>query len=595
MVVELLIGAALFTATEDFAGRFPEDDLIVVSHETRITLLKGGKAHTWQRRVTRPLTLYGREEYTDFRIPYFAPLQTVKMISCEAVDAEGNVVPAKPHAFNPVTPHGYGQAPDFVGFRELVVSPPGAAEETDIVNEWVVEDSAAVFPWYEANIALGERHPVLLRTVRVENLSGQPFRWRAVNVEAGKPGQDSTAVWWTFRDLPAYPTAGVGSLAETIVPRLLMTTCPSWEALSSWCFASVSADTKAPAEMADTLSVRIKRAVTRRDSLECLAGVVQDASLSVPSPDRRFWLCRPFSRVMETGRAEPWETCSLLAVLGRSVGFQTTVCLVGPPLSKESLPILDLFDKPMVLVSGEDPLWLDRDGTHAAPWRSGGCSVLHFLPNGGEIMSDPGVGPAVGSARFLFLPAGEDSLEVKGYVSLSGVLIPADAERGDPAEWLKPRLLAVIGDCCVSDIIPDELGQQRCVYRFEGGLRVEDRAEIDGHLEGLFGTEWMPPRSTRHSTMPRVPIPVPEPIDLTVEIRVVLPDDWSALYPAQPVIREKEPGRLRVETVARDDQVTVRRGLELDSGWLDQSAVKALRALLALEGQMATRLLVLRQ
>lgn len=594
MVVQLLIGVALFAATEEFASRFPEDDLVVKNHETRITLLADGKARVWQRRVTRPLTLYGREEFSDYRIPYFAPLQTVRMIACKGIDADGKGVEAEPHAFNPVTPQGYGRAPDFVRFRELVVSPPGVAEDVDIINEWVVEDSAAVFPWYEASITLGERHPVLLRTVRIENLSGQPLRWQVQNVEGGQPGQDSTAVWWTFRDLPAYPTSGAGPLAESIVPRLLLTTCPSWEALSSWCYASTSTDSLAPSDVVDSLSAKMKKAVTRRDSLDYLAEVVRDVTLLVPSPKRRFWMCRPFNRIMETGRAEPWEICSLLAALGRSTGYQTTVCLVGPPLARETLPVLDLFDKSMVLVGGEPTSWLDRDGTYDVPWRAGAFSVLPFHSQGGEITSDPGVGPAVGTARFLFLSAGDDSLQVKGYISLSGVLIPEDVDKGDPADWLKARLSAVVGEGCVSDIVPEVLGPERCVYRFEGGLRVEERTEIDGHLEGIFGDDWIPPGSARHRTMPRVPIHIPEPIDLAVEVRIEQSELWTVLYPGDPVMKDEKPGRLVIETTSRDGQIIVRRALELYPGWLDQSAVEAVRLLLAVEGQTATRMVIMK-
>jgi hypothetical protein len=276
------------------------------------------------------------------------------------------------------------------------------------------------------------------------------------------------------------------------------------------------------------------------------------------------------------------------------MGFHMTVSLVGSPRGEEALPVLDSFEEPWVFVNGEIPLWLNRDGPRTVPWRSGPFSILMFVPENGKITNDPGLGPAVGTARLLFHSVGEDSVQVTGYINLSGALIPDDADKGKPADWLKGRLNAVLDGWSVTEIIPETIGHLQSSYRFEGGLRFDERADIDSHLEGIFGAAWIPPRSARHTTMPRVPIPVPEPVDLTLTVRIEASSEWTVLYPRSLVMMEDQVGRLAIEPDFKDDSVTVRRSLKLHPGWLDRSGVESLRSLLAMEGQSATRLVVLR-
>ncbi len=589
MPAQLTILALILLTSGDFVERFPYDDVVVLEHETRITILPDAKAMVWERVVSMPLTLEGREDFSDVRIPFFAPLQRIHILSCKTTSSDGAVIEAEPHAFNPVTPDGYGKAPDFVGFRELVVSPPGVEEETEIELVYVVEDSAASFPWWEMEVAVGQIHPVLQRTVRVENRSGASLSWQLLNLEGGKPGQDSTAIWWVFKDLPAYPTRGAGPRASTVVPRLLLTTCPSWEALSAWSHSTLCQDSLLPDEFMDSLSTSIADAVSRLDSLEAVLDVVDDFVDEVPAPDRRFWICRPYARLMETGHAEPWEHSALVALLARRAGFAATVCLLGPPVSKETLPLIELLPDPVVLITGQEPLWLTENGVRKWPERHGPFSFLPLIPREAEPVLDPGIGPCTGHVVVRARAEGEDSLVFRGEIRLSAALIPAGARGGAPEKWLKKRIASALEDPDDLEFQVQGLWRGGAVYAFNGGLRLKDTFEIHGELEKLFGSAWVPPRATVFRAPARVPVLVPLPVDLTCDLRLKKADSWSVLCPEEGSVRETEIGSFEVRIEAGEGERRIVRHLRLLSGWFDEDGMHQVRELLSLEGQRATK------
>ena len=579
-----MLGLMLMLAVggpDPWQARFPEDAVAVVEHETRVTVHPDGHSTTWHRRVTRPLNIEGREDYSDVRIPYFAPLQTLRVLRCAARTAEGRVVEAMPHAFNPVTPAEYGSTPDFVGFREVVVSPPAVAEGAEIILEYELADST-VLPWFEAVVPIGEEHPVLTRTIRVENCRPEMMRWSLHGIE-GEAGQDSLTMWWSFTDVPAYPLAHAGPRGGMAVPRLVLSTCPEWSDVAGRFAASLAPWDQVPQEAADSLHVRLQRAATRGDTLQAVVDVAAASLRLVPAPDRRIWSCRAPERVFVTGYAEPLEAAWLIGALARHAGREGVACLVGDPLPGDSPPAAALLPESWVLVSGSPSEWLNLAGRSPLPRRDGPFAFLTLVPEG-EVTQGPAPASRQGRAVLIVMPVTSDSLRLRGAIRLSAALLPAGASAGRPDDWLSSRLEQIVPRSSLS-VYCNELTDTAAVYEFEGGVTIGEGITIDNSMQAWFGDGWVPPGVSVFDPPPRVQVLVPADVDLATELRIVRAHGLNVMAPEDSMTIAAGDAEVRIIATKTPASVRMIRSCRLNGGWHTRPALEEVRAVLATESR----------
>ena len=95
---------AILTITSPLSRQFPLDDVVLLEHETTIILTSENTVEHRERIVSMPLTLAGREDFSDIRIPYHAMMQDLDINVCRTTRQDGSIIDAEPHAFVPVTP-----------------------------------------------------------------------------------------------------------------------------------------------------------------------------------------------------------------------------------------------------------------------------------------------------------------------------------------------------------------------------------------------------------------------------------------------------------------------------------------------------------
>ncbi|MBN1425687.1 DUF3857 domain-containing protein [Candidatus Fermentibacteria bacterium] len=575
-VLLLIVGAA-----DPWQARFPEDDVVIVEHETRVSILSDGRSITWHRRVTRPLSIVGREDYSDFRIGYVIPHQTVRVIRCAALRSDGTEVQAQPHAFNLVTPGAYGTAPDFVSCRELVVSPPGVEEGVEIVVEYEVVDST-LLPWYEAVIPLGDIHPVLRRMITVDNHGSQPLAWALCNAQGCSLGTDASASSWHFNDLPAYPSKR-GPSGHTVEPRLVLSTCPSWPELAGWWAGRLPEDSLWAREAAESLGVGLRTAVTRDETLKVVVDVARAAVHLVPAPDRRFWTCRDPSRVYASGYAEPLEAAWLVAVSARSAGYDAVVCLVGDALPAGMPPVTSLLPEAWVRVRESVPRWLNLTEPRQLPRVAGPFGFLPLTVGGDPVR---GADPVIrrGHAVLTLAKSGADSMRVRGSITVSASLVPDGVDRAAPDGWLGPRLKRIVKGATLA-FVCERICDDDLRYRFEGAMPVGEGILIDQCMEAWFGSDWVPAGVAASDVIPRVPVLIPADVELISELRIARSEELEVICSSDSLAITTDIGSLRAATVHTPELIRMRRFCRLDAGWLDGEGILAVRRMMAEEGR----------
>lgn len=574
-MIALILMLAMEPA-DPWQARFPEDDVVVIEHTTRITIHEGYSV-TRHRRVTRPLTISGREDHSDIRIGYFAPRQELRALRCRTRTAAGDSLEATPHAFNVVTPHGYGTAPDFLGFREMVVSPPAVAEGVQIVLEYELVDSATV-PWFEDVLPVGEAFPVMSRTISVENLTALPLRWKTLAIECGAPGRDGDAWVWSFSDIPAHPEPS----RKEDVPRLAVSTCPGWADMARWFSTSGPSSAGMPPDALDSLRTHLRLAVTLHDSLRAIADVAANAFRIVPSPDRRFWACRDLDAILACGYAEPLEAAWFMASLADSARIAAHPCFVGAPLPSDAPPSVTMLPEVRVMVPGPSPYWLTHRGPSVSPAGGEGFSSL-LLTSDAALSTVPAPQARWGHVVVAVTPLRADTLRFRGSIALSRSLVPADAAVSMPEEWCAPRVKRALPGSSPS-FRATRLDDHEVTYEFEGSA-IGEGIWIDCGMRTWFGDGWVPGGTAAFDPPPRTRLCVPTEVELSVDLRIVRTPEVAVRCARKPSSSRGGGATLDVSTGHTEHAWRIVRTFALSAGWREPPEAEQMRRVFAAEGR----------
>jgi len=579
---------ALMTVSSSLPQQYPLDDVVILEHDTEIILTSENTVEHRERIVSTPLTLGGREDYSDIRIPYFAPMQTLEIHLCRTTRSDGSTIDAEPHAFVPVTPHGYGNAPDFIGFKEMVISPPGVEEGSKTELEYTIIDSISRYPWWEQSIVVGIRHPVLERTIRIEHPKDISLYWKSIHVNTDAHLRDSTSVQWSFKNLSAYPTGGLGPLTAARIPRLDITTCPSWEAAANWVFSELISGRMLPEEAADSLNNELESAITTEDTLRSVHRVVEMFTGFLPTSDLRFRHPRPLQRILETGYADEWEYLAFSAAALRYCNIEAIPCLVGPPIKDDRPPLLAPLNSYWFRVSGQEQCWLGTAGLRTWPVRYGDFSFLPIVEKEGNVINEAGAGVRTGTLRCKIIAEAEDSISIRGEVLISTSLVPPARNAGSPESWLSNRLESLVDSLESITITVLEVHDKEARYAFSGACRIGAVSTIHLNFEDIFGSEWVPPRTTSYSAPPRLPVVVPLSVDLSMDIRIRPDESWHVIPPSDETSVHSIISY--GSSVAADpEEIRITRDISLISGVYDDEKIKELRKMMSVEGRNSGR------
>lgn len=229
---------------EEITGVDPADypgfDTVVLLRRLRYTLADRPAYVELREEVVQVLSAAGTRR-ADFEFAYSPPGETFTLLDAEVLRADGRLVRLGSEAVRDVTgdmPAGY-RAPT----RKLVTLPEvevGSILRLRYRREW----KTFPLPHVPLEIPLLDSVPVLDSRVEVEVDREAPLHWQLAGEHDffgdNSPAAEPTVAQrpygagytWHFDTLPAWPTEPLAS--PLAMPRLLVSTFPSWEDFGAW-------------------------------------------------------------------------------------------------------------------------------------------------------------------------------------------------------------------------------------------------------------------------------------------------------------------------------------------------------------------------
>ena len=557
----------------------------------------GTRAHRVHQ-VTHVVTDYAIDELGDPRLVHNAVGQRLSVLKAETRMRDGTVVAAKPNSVNETTPDVLATAPAYSDLRETVVSHVGM--ETGCVNELEYEVVGPTSPaplW--AEVPLNLAFPVERLVVRVTVPPTGRLVWACVGcqvrpVSASTPEGAETTFSWSR--LPAYGLheSAPGSRPPIAgQPRLVLSTAPSWKALSDDLaarFAAASTPTAAVRAKADELLAGL---ATTEDRLARLQRFVASDLATVDWPlDQLGFSPAPAGIVLERSYGHTLDKAALLAALLQAAGIPARGALVSRDhLLAAEVPALAQLTEAWVIADAGGTRWLSPAAVHRGDGRAHleGRWVLRL---GAERPTPLDLGEAGGEANRSLVKAelaltAEGRVEGTLRVTATGTYDPfvdVEADKGGHAlaVGLAGGLQAgdwdTACDGCFADAV--RLGPEASVFVLKGGIKAGD-----GDRVREVPLPW-PPYSqlaglALHHKNRSTIIQLRSRGVEESEVELTLPDGWDVASPLPAASLESPVGSVTVRSERKGPKLTITRKLRLAKRIIEPADYPHLRALAA--------------
>lgn len=391
------------------AKEYPGADVLVLSEVREYTLSPDGRVTEKVQRVEKILTYQGMDAVGDPKVSFHKSNQILKDAYLKTFTAEGEVKEAKANSFTEMTPHELGLAPDYTGWRQMVMSKVGLDLGAVVESGWTLEDTRAWRSYLNLQVPLAEGHPSLLRRIVVRVPAGTtlasatPFvspselKWEKGAQEGGFEVQS-----WTLAKSPALAVGELGAHDAFLLPRLVVTTCPDWKGANATyaSYAQKAIEATSPALAAKAKNL-VEGKSTPLQKAEALTEFVATHIQSVEWPLAAFdYRPRPAARTFTSGYGHSLDKAVLLCAMLREVGIQAAPALGTfaplPEADPEKVPCVAQFDGVILHAKlGEQTLWLSpeaplKERSHA---QFQGFAGMPLLAGYGEIHRMTPVGP----------------------------------------------------------------------------------------------------------------------------------------------------------------------------------------------------------
>ncbi len=218
----------------------PSPSAVIEFDREHLTIDASGRMHTRREFRCRILSAEGREHYREQVIGYQENTHAVVIDSARIQKADGRWITLDSTAFVDAPAPEVKWIAGYSQFRQLTVSFTAVDSGDAVYFAYRLEPlpvaggRAAVPP---GGIALfGGPDPILEKTVTVDVVEPFRLRWELTNSDL-KPlvvaSNHHSVYTWTRLNCPALDVSPPVVDAAFILPRLVWTTCPDWEALGT--------------------------------------------------------------------------------------------------------------------------------------------------------------------------------------------------------------------------------------------------------------------------------------------------------------------------------------------------------------------------
>ncbi|MCP4245898.1 MAG: DUF3857 domain-containing protein [bacterium] len=551
---------------------YPNDDAVILRQDQKWTLQKDGTVIHEEHRWVKLFNDRAWRRYADPRVDYLEGAEQVELLAADAHLPDGTVVKIPDYSTNVVSPAGVSKWPALADWRQVVYTFSGVQNGAVLELHYKRTSQPGVRAWLEADLRLGDIHPVIQRTVQVSLPAGQKLLHKVDHPSQAVRFEQQTV---DGREVYTWHIANVASDAdEPNCPpwrrrtgRLRLTNCPSAVRWASEFIRPVDSSGEPDDAIGKFAEKAAEDEVDEVGRIRAISGKLRDTVNLVS--DWRGEVARrtrPADEVFDSGYGTRLEGAALLVAMLRATGFDAQVRVA---VDRET------FD-PSVPVDSELAGLAIEVATAGGPVYVGAVSGI-INPNGAwrdRDLLEVNRGRLAQFAAFASESSQPDTVRVRGSVKLddeaakltgsfnieltegfvNSEKLLSDKEKKTRIETMVGQ---VLGSVKVTDFSVSHLSARRFVAQAEIES-TEDLPEVDGRRM-LVLADTTPALAAAHLPLDqirrRTPVQLSGHLTADVRLKIELPEGYRAAVVPKPLAPTAGPWGRMSQTVDADDNV----------------------------------------
>ena len=345
-----------------------------------------GSSVSVTRQAKKIFTKRGRDDESEIKIPYNAAFESVRIIRARTIKPDGSVVNIKKEDIRESRPSDY----DDVVVKAF--SLPAVDDDCIIDYEYVTESKESQMPgqFWQSWYFQGGFDPVMKTKLTVtvpknvklhENISNSPVKATVKALPDGK----NVLYTWEDNNVAPFETEPLMPDTDKLVPKLYLSTVPSWQAVADW-YSDLAKDRmNADAALKAQTQTLIQGKTTPEEKARAIFYYVQEKTRYVAiSLGKSAYQPRPASLTYANKYGDCKDMATLLVAMLREAGISAYPVLIkmdSKDKRSAELPSPGAFNHAICKaeINGKD-YWLDATAA-VCPW-----GVIPGVDRGCEVM-----------------------------------------------------------------------------------------------------------------------------------------------------------------------------------------------------------------
>ncbi len=387
--------------------QYPDDSGIILYLQEMTDVADDGSFTTTRNRLTRVLTLMGREEYSNPSFYYDTDRTTIEMLHGLTVRSSGREVPVEEDGINDITPSFLEGATIYANVLEKVISFPVAGPGSTMDLQMVENTKAAADRSFSSIEAMGGTAPILNAEFTLSYPPGAYTPTYATmagmlgDVEIKEDAKDGSVVFSTH-DVPALVEEDNMPPRSELLPAVMFSSYTSWDDPAAFMADVFYPHVQTDGEIAARVAELTSGATTDSDKIRTLF-------LDVAKNVRYVYLTlglggyepNDAATVLANKYGDTRDKAVLLVSMLRAAGIDAYPAAIKQMRGRfvESVPTLKQFDRLFVAVpsaGGYDFLDPSLDDVRYGYLRWGHGNTALVVKDGGlgELVKIPAFEPA---------------------------------------------------------------------------------------------------------------------------------------------------------------------------------------------------------
>lgn len=624
--VELVtVDADAIIAQAPGVADYPDADVLILLNQFSHEVLATGKSRYTTHQVVKLLTERGIQKYDDIAIPYQPTAQHIGINIARTIRADGTVVEPSDDAFNDVTPPGllsYNLYSDMMW--KVIAMPglePGACIEYQVTLEDASNRSVGNQSWLWGGFNFQSTEVTLQTNYALRLPKGTKVKWKAMNCQLNphiRHEEETDIYLWTYGEAPAI-TEEVGMPAlNSVTARLSYSSVPSWDDVYNW-YKGLAKDRYTPDEAIEEIVNQLTRdLITDEDKIRAIYHFVASQIRYVGIElGRSAYQPSPAVEVLKKRYGDCKDKTTLIIAMLELVGIEAFPVLMSPapyePIDLE-LPSVGQFSHIIVAIprggGGQevpDYLWFDATASTCSygglPASDQGRKGFLIGKHHGKFVDIPIFPPEsnqLTSRTEMRLNTdgsiqGEMWIGTTGQYSLDARLKYKQIHSNSLPTTLATELSQQFPGITVTQVETSELKDLSLPVDLNLSFQVEEYAKPIDAVGGSAHSRNVEDKSHSRLLLPlpidefaayaelfaatgrQYPLDLSYPMQMSKEIRIILPEGWTTALPADLneehsfatlIRRYRHEGNeiryqldytLKKSTIAPEDYVTAKR------------------------------------